>query len=99
MVGTEPLVPLDPLPLLESVLLSVLKLALERLRMSLRNEGAILQLCIVSEGKRLFTWSEDRASCAEGEVWLVPNCKYYLREVRRLHREEEGGTPTPCLGR
>jgi hypothetical protein len=36
VVGTEPLV-----PLLESVDLSVLKLALERLRMSFKNEGAI----------------------------------------------------------
>jgi hypothetical protein len=40
VVGTEPFVPLDP-PLLESVLRSVLKLALERRRMSFKNEGAI----------------------------------------------------------
>ena len=39
VVGTEPFVPV--VPLLESVLLSVLKLALERLRMSFRKEGAI----------------------------------------------------------
>ena len=42
-MGTEPLVPLDP-PVLESVLLSVLKLALDLLRMSFKNEGAIVQL-------------------------------------------------------
>jgi hypothetical protein len=36
-------VPLDP-PVLESVLLSVLKLALDLLRMSFKNEGAIVQL-------------------------------------------------------
>jgi hypothetical protein len=41
VAGTEPLV-----PLLESVDLSVLKLALERLRMSFKNEGAIIHLRI-----------------------------------------------------
>ena len=40
VVGTEPFVPLDP-PLLESVLRSVLKLALERRRISFKKEGAI----------------------------------------------------------
>ena len=35
----------DPLPLLESVLLSVLKLDLDLLRMSLKKGGAILQNC------------------------------------------------------
>lgn len=37
VVGIEPLV-----PLLESVDLSVLKLAFERLRMSFKNEGAMI---------------------------------------------------------
>lgn len=49
VVGTEPLVPLNPLPLLESVLLSVLKLALERLRISFKKEGAIIHLRILLE--------------------------------------------------
>jgi hypothetical protein len=40
--GTESLAPLDPPALLESVLLSVLKLALDRLRTSFRNEGAMV---------------------------------------------------------
>lgn len=43
VVGIEPAVPLEP-PLLDSVLLSVLKLALERLRMSFKKEGAIVHL-------------------------------------------------------
>ena len=41
VVGTESFVPLEP-PLLESVLRSVLKLALERLRRSFKNEDAII---------------------------------------------------------
>jgi hypothetical protein len=41
VVGTESFVPLEP-PLLESVLRSVLELALERLRKSFKNEGAII---------------------------------------------------------
>jgi hypothetical protein len=47
LVGTEPFVPL--LPLLESVDLSVRKLAFERLRMSFKNEGAMIHLRRISE--------------------------------------------------
>jgi hypothetical protein len=43
VVGTESVVPLDP-PLLESVLRSVRNEALDRLRRSFRNEGAIIHL-------------------------------------------------------
>ena len=60
VVGTEPLVPLDPLPLLESVLLSVLKLALDRLRISFRKEGAIIHLRILLD--KVLTFQLNRGS-------------------------------------
>ena len=48
VVGTESVVPLDP-PLLESVLLSVRNDALDLLRRSFKNEGAIIHLGRMSE--------------------------------------------------
>ncbi len=48
MVGEEPLV-----PLLESALALVLKLDLERLRKSFKNEGAIVQLRMESMSVRI----------------------------------------------
>ena len=51
VAGPDPLVPFPLPPLLESVLLSVLKLDLERLRISLRKEGAIALLAHLYRGK------------------------------------------------
>jgi len=76
-IGAEPLVPLDP-PMLESVLLSVVKLALDRLRRSFKKEGAMVVLIVVAAvegscGHISGGWREGRGTrrAAVGEVGKV----------------------------
>ena len=80
VVGIEPAMPLEP-PLLDSVLLSVLKLALERLRMSFKKEGAIVHL---NECQDL------RAQVDSGSCGIAP-AKVNEVEVGREGKGKAGG--------